>query len=192
MSDRVILGVFIALVAGGCALIWAPLESHYANDPFEKARRGEIRGLDELSMLRAGNAVRALEEVRRRAPVEVRIQTLTFRPTSVLISIVEPGTGEDRDYDVDPAFRVGGGEPSVASSDYGATFRAIDASVPERMAREVLALTHRDADEIDYVSAATSSTGDPVQWLLYFASGRIRDRVWRAEADGSNVRRNGT
>jgi hypothetical protein len=192
VSDRYVLGIFVAVVAGGCAAIWAPLESHYANDPVEKARRGEVTGLGPLSLLRATNATRALEEVRRRSPAEVRVQTLSFRPAQVYATVVEPGTGEERDYSVDPGFNVSGGEAEDASSDHGVTFRAVDAGVPERMARAVLAQTHRDEDDIDYVSASTSSTGEPHQWLLYLKSGRIRDRVWRAEADGSNVRRNGT
>lgn len=192
LSDRVVLALFIAVVAGGCAAIWVPLERHYTNDPVERARRGEVTGLHELSMLRADNAVRAIALVKDRSPAEVRVQTLTLRPTAITMTVVEPGNGTERDFGVDPGFHVSGGEPGDASSDYGVTFRALDGTVPERMARIVLEETHRDASDIEYASASTSSTGEPVQWLLYLKGGRIRDRVWRAEADGSNVRRNGT
>ncbi|MFL5844954.1 MAG: hypothetical protein ACJ762_09700 [Solirubrobacteraceae bacterium] len=192
LSDRTVLGVFIAVIAAGCAAIWVPLERHYTNDPVERARRGEVTALHELSMLRADNAVRAVRLVEERSPAEVRVQTLTIRPTALTMTVVEPGNGTERDWGVDPGFHVGGGEAEDASSDYGVTFRALDLTVPERMARTVLDQTHRNPRDIEYASAATSATGEPVQWLLYLAGGRIRDRVWRADADGSHVRRNGT
>lgn len=192
LSDRAVLGVFVALVLAACAVVVVPLEQRFADDPVEKARRGEVTGLHELSMLRAGNARRAVDEVRRRSPAEVRVQSLTLRPAGASLTVVEPANGSEREFEVDPGFGVAAGEAGDASSDYGVTFRALDAGVPERMIRIVLDQLHRDAETVDYVAAAISSGGAPLQWLLYLEGGRIRDRVWRAEADGTNVRRNGT
>jgi hypothetical protein len=191
MSDRVVLGLFMAVVVAASAAVVVPLEQDYARDPVEKARRGEVTGLHELSMLRSPHAARALELIRERSPSEVRVQSLVIRPVTVSATIVEPGTGREWDFDVDPGFHVAGGEPSDASSDYGVTFRSIDAGVIEPLVRAVLDRTGKPADDVEYVAAAMSSTGEPMQWLVYLRGGRIRDRVWRADADGSNLRRNG-
>jgi hypothetical protein len=191
-SDRTLLAGLLAVVLGATALIWIPLERHYANDPAEKARRGEVTGLGELSMVRSTNATAAVEEMRRRSPAESRVQNLVLRPTSVDATVVVPADGTGRTFSVTPGLHVAAAKPTPASSDYGVTFRRIDATVPETMARSVLGELHRDEGDLDYVVASVSSTGGPMEWLLYLKSGRIRDRAWRAEADGGHLRRNGT
>lgn len=37
-----------------------------------------------------------------------------------------------------------------------------------------------------------ASAGAELTWLLYLKGGRVRDRGWTADANGTNVRRNGT
>lgn len=193
LTPRVVVLVFIVLVFGACAAVVVPLEQHYANDPLEKARRGEVDGLDPLSMLRAANTRRALREVAKRSPSEVRIQSLTIRPTSVDLSVEVPAEGSRRTFTVDPGFGVSSGDPSDASSDSGVTFRRLDGGVPERMARIVLDQVRRPAAALDYVIAGIpSSAGAGLTWQLYLKGGRVRDRAWTADADGTNVRRNGT
>lgn len=193
VSPRIVLLIFIVLVFGACAAVIVPLERHYADDPLEKARRGEIEGLDPLSMLRAANATHALREVAERSPAEVRIQDLTIRPASVALSVEIPAEGSRRTFTVDPGFGVSAGNPTDASSDSGATFRGIDGGAPERMALIVLGRLHRPAEALDYVVASIPvSAGDKLSWLLFLKGGRVRDRAWRADADGANVRRNGT
>jgi hypothetical protein len=191
MSNRMVLAVWIAVVVAACAAVVVPLEAKYTDDPVERARRGEVTGLHELSMLRAENAVRALELVRERTPSEVRVQSFVLRPIRVDATIVEPGTGREFRYEVDPGFHVSGGEPGDASADYGVTFSKVDASVVEKVVRAVLAEVDRPATDVDYAVASISSTDQPLQWLVFLKGGRIRDRTWIADADGSNVRRNG-
>lgn len=192
LTDRAVLAIFAVLVLAGCAAVLVPLERENTNDPVERARRGEITGLHELSMLRGENAVRAIDEIRRRSPAEVRVQSLTLRPVAAQLTVVEPANGTQRDWEVVPGIEVSGGEVENASTDYGVTFRAIDATMPERLARAVLDKLNRDPADLDYISAAISSSGDPLQWLVYLKSGRVSDRIWRADADGANLRRNGT
>ena len=61
------------------------------------------------------------------------------------------------------------------------------------MTRAVLKELGRPESDVDYVVASIPSTeSSELEWLLYLQHGRIRDRTWRADADGSNLRRNGT
>jgi hypothetical protein len=192
LTPRLVVLIFIVIVFGACAVVVIPLESHYANDPLEKARRGEITGLDPLSMFLAANTTRALAEVARRSPAEVVVQNLTVRPTSVDLSVETPAEGSRRTFSVDPGFGVRSDKPSDASSDLGVTFGRLDGTVPERMARIVLARVGRGPEALDYAVASIPATkGQPVTWLLYLKGGRVRDRGWTAGASGANVHRNG-
>jgi hypothetical protein len=190
---RTIYLLFIAAVLAACAAVIVPLEKQYTDDPVQKANRGEISPLSDLSMLRAGNAQRALEAIRAKSPVESRVQSLTLRPTQVDATVVVPADGTQHDFLVDPAFHIDAREPRDASTDYGMTFRRFDLSVPEGMIRAVLTELDRSERDVAYVSASIPSDEHTKQeWLLYLEHGRIRDRVWRADGDGSHLRRNGT
>jgi hypothetical protein len=191
-SDRFVLGTFTAVVLAASTAVVVPLDRHYADDPVEKAQRGEVRGLDALSMFRAANLQRALSAVAAKSPAEVVVQDLTVRASSLELTIEEPANGTRRRIAVDVGFGVHIGDPDDASSDEGVTFRQLDAGVPERMIGEVLARVHRPASDVSYVSPSISSSEPRIQWLVYFESGRIRDRIWRADGNGNNVRRNGT
>ena len=192
LSTRTIYVLFILAVLSACAAIIVPLEHKYATDPLQKASRGEISALSDLSLIRAGNAQRALAALRARSSSESVIRDFTLRPTRINAEIVNPADGTEHDMGVDVGFGVSD-DVSDASSDYGVTFRNLDVTVPERMVRAVLADLHRPESDVDYVTAAVPSSADSkLEWLLFLQHGRIRDRTWRADADGSNLRRNGT
>ena len=190
---RTIYLLFIAAVLAACAAIIVPLEKHNADDPVQKAQRAEITTLSDLPMLRAANAQRALDAVRAKSPAESVVQDLDIRPTSLSMEVVVPDDGTEHDYTVDPAFGVHADEPRDASSDYGLTFRKIDLTVPERITRSVLSQLHRPESDFNYILASIPSSAESKpEWILYLQHGRIRDRVWRADFDGSHLRRNGT
>ena len=190
---RTIYLLFIAAVISACAAVIVPTEKKYADDPVQKAARGEITPLGELSLIRAANAQRALDGVRERLPAEVVVQDVVLRPGRIDVEAVVPADGTEHDFAVDPGFGIHPAEVTDASNDYGVTFRQLDMRVPEAMARAVLAQLEREESDLDYIVASTpSSEGQTLQWLLYLKHGRIRDRVWRANGDGSNLRRNGT
>lgn len=182
--------LFTLAVISACAAVIVPTEAHYASDPVQKASRGEIGGLDALSLLRAERAAAALEAIRAGSPAESRVQSLTVRPTQVDAEVVVPADGSERDANVDVALKAHFDDPRDASSDYGVTFRRFDMTVPEAMTRAVLARLHRPESDIDYVTASISSDGS-YTWSLFLQHGRIRDRHWTADADGANLKRPG-
>lgn len=192
LSDRTVLTIFVVLVLGVTALIWIPLERHYANDPAERASRGEITGLSDGSLLLAANARRALAEIRKRSARGSVVQNLSIRPTYVASTVVVPADGSEHDFRVDPSFHVDAGAPGDATSDDGVAFPRIDTAAPERMARTVLAELHRDDADLDYAAMSAFPGEKAVTWSLFLKHGRIRDRTWIADAHGEHVKRSGT
>lgn len=193
LSTRTIYVLFILAVLSACAAIIVPLEHKYATDPVQKASRGEITALDGLSLIRVANAQNALNAVAAKSQAESVVQNLVIRPTRMDLEVVVPADGSEHDYEVDPAFGVHADDVRDATSDHGTSFRTFDMTVPERMARAVLKQLGRPEGDVDYIVASIpSSADDQLEWLLYLQHGRIRDRVWRANADGSDLRRNGT
>lgn len=183
--------LFTLAVLSACAAVIVPTEAHYASDPVEKASRGEIGGLDALSLLRADRATAALEAIRAGSPAESRVQDLTLYPTQMSAQVVVPADGSERNVGVDVALKAHFDDPRDASSDYGVTFRRFDMTVPEAMARAVLARLHRPESDLLYATASISSSDSSYTWSLFLQHGRIRDRQWTADADGSNLKRPG-
>ena len=182
--------LFVVAVISACAAVIVPLEHKYATDPVQKAARGEISALGDLSLIRADNAARALAAVQAKSPAESRVQDLTLRPTHADIDVVVPADGSEHRWLVDVGFNAAD-DTSDATQDYGKTFRQFDMTVPERITRAVLAQLHRPESDVDYITTIITQDDPSFRWELFLQHGRIRDRTWLANADGSDLHRNG-
>jgi len=184
--EGLILLVFAVLAFGASTYVVVSTERDLRDDPAEKAARGEIDGLDELSLLREENLRRVLDEVesgKRPLVINLRVSAPAADVT------VRDADGSQKVLNFDPGFDSD--ERDLGTSE-SAAFRPgqIDAGTPELMARRVAKRTGQDVDAVDYVTISASSSSPP-NWYLALNEGPARDRQWVAAMDGSDLRKPG-
>ena len=192
MSERpgpregLILLLFTLVTLGASAYVVIGAEIDARDDPAEKAARGEIDGLDDLSLLRAANLRRVLDEVEAGEHPLVMNLRVSAPATDVT---VRDADGYRKVLTFDPSFDsderdFGVGEDATLDP------AEIDAAAPERIARKVARRTGQPVEAVDYITIAASSSGQP-SWYLALDEGPARDRQWVAAMDGSDLRKPG-
>jgi hypothetical protein len=184
--EGLILLLFVIVTLAVTAYVLLGEENSAVDDPVQKAARGEVRGLDELSLVREKNFRRVLEKVRsgarplvadvRLAPERADI-TVQDRDGSRKILSFDPGLGvKERDFGV--------------STSKARPASAIDPGAPERMVRGAAEESGMSADALDYVTTTFLIETRPT-WTVAFDKGPAKDRLWIAEFGGRDVRRSG-
>ena len=185
--EGLILLLFTILTLAASAYVLVGEERDAVDDPKEKAARGEVTGLDELSLVREVNLRRALRKVGEGS--YPRISNIRVAPER-LNATAENDEGDQKILTIDPGLGVEEQDFGTSSGTGTASAAEIDARGPERMARAVAERTELPLDAIDYVTASFSGGGPPT-WFLALEDGPARDRQWIAAADGSDLRRSG-
>jgi hypothetical protein len=184
--EGMILLLFALITIAASAFVLWNTEQASVDDPKQKAARGEVTGLDELSMIREPNVQRALDEVEKSDWPLVR--NIRIAPTSIDIQASD-SDGIGRNMTFDPAFEVT--ESDGGASTVNAKPAAkVDAAAPERAIRGAAERAGLDTDDIDYVTT-TFIIDSNSDWSLFFKTGPAKDRHWVAEPDGTDVRRPG-
>jgi hypothetical protein len=184
--EGLVLGLFVLATLAASAFVLAGAERDALHDPKQKAARGEIQGLSELSLLREQNLRRALAKVAAgRFPLVSNIRVAADR---VNVS-VRDADGFRRYLTIDPGLGVTSSDVGVGE-DYAIAATELDAGAPERMARAVAARTGYGPDAVDYAVLAPSK-GSEQSWYMFLKQGPARVRQWTAAADGSDLRKPG-
>lgn len=185
-SEGLVLLLFAIVTMAASAFVLWNTEQASVDDPKQKAARGEVRGLDELSMIREPNVQRALDHVEGSEFPLVR--NIRIAPTSIDIQASD-SDGIGRNMSFDPAFEVIESDGGASTVNALAAAK-IDAAAPERAIRGAAERAGLDTEDIDYVTT-TFIIDSNSDWSLFFKSGPAKDRHWVAEPDGTDVRRPG-
>lgn len=185
-SEGIVLLLFtIVTLAVSAFLLWGE-EQSALDDPKQKALRGEIEGLEKLSLVREENFRRVLREVRasdtplvasvRLAPERADV-TAQNRAGDQGIFSFDPGLGKtDRDFG--------------SSTNDAVPASALDARAPQRMVAGATEKSGHRAGDLDYVTTSFLTERRPT-WTIAFDRGPAKNRLWIAEFDGRDVRRVG-
>jgi hypothetical protein len=185
-SEGLILLLFTILTIAASAFVLLRSESDAVSDPAEKAARGEIAGLDELSLLREANLRKALSKVAEGS----RPLISNIRVSAERVDVtVRDDDGSRKILSIDPGFEVEERDFGVGE-DAAVEVPTIDAGAPERMVRSVAERTRLGEDAVDYVTMSFAGSGER-SWYMALDTGPARTRQWIAAADGSDLRKPG-
>lgn len=184
--EGLILLAFAILTIAVSAFVLVREEDQAVKDPAQKAARGEVTGLGELSLLREPNLRRALAKVA--AGPRPLVSNIRVSPDRVDV-IVRDADGSRNVLSIDPALGVKERDFGVGD-DAAVTTERLDAGAPERMVRAVAERTGLGATAVDYVTMSFSGIGAP-SWYMALDKGPARTRQWIAAADGSDLRKPG-
>ena len=178
--------LFLVLTLAASAFVLHKAEADAVKDPKQKAARGEISGLSELSLVRPENLRKALAKVNSgKYPLVSNIRVAADR---VNLSVRDKD-GYRKYLTIDPGIGVSTSDAGVGE-DYAVHTESINAEGPQRMLEAVIAKTGLTPAAFDY--AATSfSEHSKTTWYMAMKRGPARVRQWIAEADGSDIRRPG-
>jgi hypothetical protein len=184
--EGLILLVFAVLTIAASAFVLIRDERNALHDPVQKAARGEIKGLGELSLVRERNLRKVLDRVAAsRRPLVVNIRVAPTRANL----IVSDADGSQRNLSIDPALGVKEVDTGVSDDD-AVRALSIDPAGPERMLRAVAERTRLGTDAIDYVTLSPTGFGQ-LSWYLYLKEGPAKSRQWVAAMNGTDVRHQG-
>jgi hypothetical protein len=184
--EGLILLVFTILTLAVTAFVLWSDEQSAADDPKQKAARGEVRGLDELSMIREPHVKRVLDEVEQSEwPL---IRNIRISPISVDVQASDKD-GIGRNMTFDPTFKVTESEGGVSTVN-AIPAAKIDPGAPELAVRGAAEHAGVSVDAVDYVTNAYIIDSDS-DWFVALKEGPAKDRQWVAEPDGRDVRRPG-
>jgi hypothetical protein len=184
--ERLILFVFTIATLLISALVLHSAATKSATDPVQKAARGEIQGLDELSFYRAANFKKALAKVSdSRWPLIISVRLAAAR-----VDV----TARDRDgyrkyISINPAYKMDVSDNDVGE-DKAIAASAIDTGAPERMIRAVSERTHMSPNAVDYLVTDADNDKDSA-WYMFLNQGPARVRQWTATSNGSDLRHPG-
>jgi hypothetical protein len=184
--ERLILLLFTILTVAASAFVLHRSADSAVQDPIQKAARGEIQGLDELSFLRAENLRKALAKVSAgRWPLVISVRVAAAR-----VDV----TARDRDgyrkyLSINPALELNVQDNNVGEDKAVAVSR-IDVTAPQRMIRAVTERTHMSADAVDYLVTDADNDKDN-GWYMFLDKGPARVRQWVATSNGSDLRHPG-
>jgi hypothetical protein len=184
--EGLILLLFVIVTLATSAFVLMKEENHALHDPKAKAERGQINGLDDLSLLRERNFRRVLQKIRdsdrplvasiRLSPGRADITTQNENGDQRILTF-DPGFGtEERDFGSSTADTV--------------PVQAIDPGAPQRMLQSVVEKSGRGAGAVDYVTTTFLIQRRP-DWTIALKEGPARRRLWTADFRGNDVRLNG-
>ena len=181
-----VIALFLVLTLAASAFVLHRAEANTVKDPKQKAARGEIQGLSELSLVRPENLTRALAKIG--ASKWPLIWNIRIAPDRVNAS-VRDRDGYRRFMTIDPAFGVSSVDANVGE-DYAVQSSAIDVQAPKRMLDTVVARTGLSPSALDYL-AMSASKDTPASWYMSMKQGPARVRQWIADEHGRDVRKPG-
>jgi hypothetical protein len=184
--EGLILLLFTILTLAATGLVLAKEEHNALHDPAARADRGEIQGLDELSLLRERNFRRILKHIEDSD--HPLVEDVRLAPGRADIT-VQNENGDERDLTVDPSLDVQEDDSGSSTSDT-APVQAVDAGAPERMVRAVERKSGRSLDAIDYVTMTFLTQRRP-DWTIALKEGPAKRRYWIADFHGRDVRLSG-
>ena len=184
--EGLVLLAFVVLTIAASAWVLVGAERRAESDPVQKAARGEIAGLDQLSLVREANLRRVIAKVA--AGQRPLVTNVRVAPTRVDFTVRDAG-GSRKSLSVGPSFKVKESDLGVGEDDALPVAR-LDARGPERMLRAVAERTGLGVDAVDYVTLSPTGLGEPA-WYLFLKRGDARDRQWAAAMDGSDLRHPG-
>ena len=178
--------LFLIATVAASALVLRSAEADAVKDPKQKAARGEISGLSDLSLVRPENLRKALAKVD--AGKYPLIMNVRVAPDRVNV-FVRDKDGYRKYLQIDPAFGVQTNDANVGE-DYAVHSESVNVEAPQRMLKAVVAKTGLTPAALDYASLSFSENSKPT-WYMAMKTGPARVRQWIAEADGSDIRRPG-
>src|SRR3954463_7661259 len=164
--ERLILFVFTIATLLISALVLHSAATKSATDPVQKAARGEIQGLDELSFFHEANFKKALAKVSwSRWPLIISVRLAAAR-----VDV----TARDKDgyrkfLSINPAYKLSVTDDNVGE-DKAVTAAQIDTTAPERMIRAVTERTRMSADAVDYLVTDADNAKDS-GWYMFLDQG---------------------
>jgi hypothetical protein len=184
--ESLILAAFVLVTLAASAFVLSRAERGAERDPVQKAARGEITGLDRLSLVREANLRRVIAQVA--AGPRPLVTNIRVAPTRVNLT-VRDAAGSRKSLTVGPSFKVEETDFGVGEDDAVPASR-LAAAGPERMVRAVAERTGLGVDAVDYVTLSPIGLGQQA-WYLFLKRGNARDRQWAAAMDGSDLRHPG-
>jgi hypothetical protein len=184
--EGLILLIFTVLTVAASVLVLHSAATSSATDPVQKAARGEIQGLDELSFFRAANLRKALAKVSgSRWPLVISIRVAAAR-----VDV----TARDKDgyrkfISINPAYKADISDDNVGE-DKAIAVSQIDTGAPERMIRAVSERTHMSPNAVDYLVTDADNEKDTA-WYMFLDQGPARVRQWVATSSGTDLRHPG-
>ena len=185
-SEGPLVALFVVLTLAASAWVLWRSEHHAVHDPSEKAARGEVQGLAELSLFHPGNLRAALAKVD--ASSRPLISNLRIAADRVSVT-TRDSDGNRSVVNVDPGLKVTKSDFGVGE-DYAVRASKVDLAAPERMVKAVAKKTGLPASAVDYVTVTFDKT-NPATWYMALKQGPARLRQWVAEPDGSDLRKPG-
>ena len=186
--ESLILLAFLLLTLLATGFNLARQEQDAKNDPAQKAARGEIKGLDELSLLREENFRKVLKKVGdSKHPLVINVRVTAVQADFT----VRNEDGYRKLYSFDPALKNDVRDWEVGEEDTLAV-QQIDAGAPERMVRTVAERTGQPEEAVESVTMSAPGTPDAERsWYMMLDRGPARVRQWLAAPDGSDLRKPG-
>lgn len=184
--EGLILLIFTVLTVAASALVLHSAASKSETDPLQKAARGEIQGLDELSFFHAANLRKALAKVSDgRWPLIISVRLASDR-----VDV----TARDRDgyrkyLSINPAYKVDISDDNVGE-DKAIRASQIDTAAPERMIRAVAERTRMSPNAVDYLVTDADNEKDAA-WYMFLDQGPARVRQWVTSSSGTDLRHPG-
>jgi hypothetical protein len=184
--EGLILLLFTLVTLAASGFLLYSEEQKALDDPAQKAARGDVQGLDELSLVREKNFRRVLSEVK--STDWPRVSNVRLAPEEASIT-AQDADGIQRVLTYDPGFEQ-------VDRDFGTSTNravptsAIDPGAPERMVRAAIEKSGQEEDALDYVTTTFLTQRRPT-WTIAFDQGPARNRLWIAEYNGRDVRRVG-
>jgi hypothetical protein len=184
--ERLILLVFTIATVAISAMVLHSAASKSATDPVQKAARGEIQGLGELSFYRAANFKKALAQVSAsRWPLIISVRLAAAR-----VDVTARDKDGYRKYlSINPAYKMTVSDDDVGE-DKTVTAGQIDTGTPERMIRAVAERTRMSPNAVDYLVTDADNDRDSA-WYMFLDQGPARVRQWTATTSGTDLRHPG-
>lgn len=184
--EGLILLLFTILTVALSAYVLVGSEDDALHDPAQKAARGEIDGLDSLSLVREANLRKVLAKVE--AGPRPLISSIRVAPSRVDVT-VRDNDGSRKILSIDASFGVEESNFGVGD-DTAVRTTEIDASAPERMVKAVAERTRMAPDAVDYLTLSFAGNGER-SWYMALDKGPARTRQWIAAVDGTDLRKPG-
>jgi hypothetical protein len=184
--EGLILLIFTVLTVAATVLVLHSAAVNSEKDPLQKAARGEIQGLDELSFFRAANLRKALAKVSgSRWPLVISVRIAADR-----VDVTTRDKDGYRKYmSIDPAYKVDISDDNVGE-DKAIAVSGIDTGAPERMIRAVAERTHMSPNAVDYLVTDADNEKDSA-WYMFLDQGPARVRQWVTTRSGTDLRHPG-
>jgi hypothetical protein len=185
-SEALILIVFALLTLFATGFNLVRQENDAVDDPAQKAARGEVKGLDKLSLLREENFRRVLAKVSAgKYPLIANVRVSAVRVDFT----VRNEDGYRKLLSFDPGLKKTQRDFGVGEDDT-IVAQQINPGAPERMVRAVTERSGQPAEAVDYVTMSGSGTGERT-WYMSLSQGPARVRQWVAAPDGTDLRKPG-